>query len=237
MATYNPPIEDLQTFNTAVFQEAQQDDPLTSAIGDLRYVSYPNAQGGLSLPSTTIGVMNAGSLSVSGTTQVNGVANISSDITLNKASGTQVMNLNAPNTTIQTTTNGAPINFSVQSSLGTFANVMQFISNVNPQIIINALEWNIYSITGATARTRVRHGASGETRIENMATGALTGSININTSGTAIRLKPKNGTPAVGTGIAINSTNLLSATAGGSAGTHLCVTINGTLYKIALLQM
>lgn len=237
MATYNPPIEDLQTFNTQVFQEAQEDDPLTSEIGDLRYVAYPNAQGGLSLPSTTIGVMNAGSLSVSGTSQVNGVATISNNITLNKASGTQVMNLNAPSTTIQTTTNGAPINFSVQSSLGTFANVMQFISNVNPQIIINALEWNIYNgATGPTARTRIRHGASGETRIENMATGALTGAINISSAG-AIRLKPKNGTPAVGTGIAINSTNLLSATAGGSAGTHMCITINGTLYKIALLQM
>jgi hypothetical protein len=32
----------------------------------------------------------------------------------------------------------------------------------------------------------------------------------------------------------MNGTALQSSTAGGSSGSHLCITLNGTLYKIAL---
>jgi hypothetical protein len=69
-----------------------------------------------------------------------------------------------------------------------------------------------------------------------------TGSVNLNLDATgsvgagAIALKTKNGTPGSGGGLLLTGDTLLSATAGGNSGQHLCLTIGGTVYKIQLLN-
>jgi len=52
----------------------------------------------------------------------------------------------------------------------------------------------------------------------------------------AITLNTKNGSPSTTTGLILNGTALTSGTAGSNSGQHLCLTINGVLYKIALLS-
>jgi hypothetical protein len=69
-----------------------------------------------------------------------------------------------------------------------------------------------------------------------------TGSVNLNLDATssagtgAIALKTKNGTPGSGGGLLLTGDTLLSGSAGGASGQHLCLTIGGTVYKIALLN-
>ena len=56
-------------------------------------------------------------------------------------------------------------------------------------------------------------------------------------SGTGvITLNTKAGTAGSGTGLVLSGNTLLSSTSGGSAGQHLCLTIGGVSYKIALLN-
>jgi hypothetical protein len=69
-----------------------------------------------------------------------------------------------------------------------------------------------------------------------------TGSVNLNLDATvsagagAIALKTKDGTAGSGAGLVLTGNTLLNATAGGNSGQHLCLTIGGTVYKIALLN-
>jgi hypothetical protein len=68
-----------------------------------------------------------------------------------------------------------------------------------------------------------------------------TGSLAINTAssataGAVLTLATKDGTPGSGAGLALTGDTLLSGSAGGSSGQHLCLTIGGTVYKIALLN-
>ncbi len=69
-----------------------------------------------------------------------------------------------------------------------------------------------------------------------------TASGNIVLSGTlssgvgSIELKTKDATAGAGTGLILTGNTLLNASAGGSSGQHLALTINGTVYKIALLN-
>lgn len=69
-----------------------------------------------------------------------------------------------------------------------------------------------------------------------------TGSLAINTAssvtaGAVLTLATKDATPGSGLGLALTGDTLLSATAGGSSGQHLCLSIAGTVYKIALLNV
>lgn len=62
----------------------------------------------------------------------------------------------------------------------------------------------------------------------------LTGTLS---SGTGhIELKSKDGTAGSGTGLIFTGNTLLSGSSGGNSGQHLCLTINGSVYKIALLN-
>jgi hypothetical protein len=69
-----------------------------------------------------------------------------------------------------------------------------------------------------------------------------TGSVNMNIDATAsagtgaIALKTKNGTAGSGAGLLLTGNTLTAVGSGGSAGQHLCLTINGVAYKIALLN-
>ena len=63
--------------------------------------------------------------------------------------------------------------------------------------------------------------------------------LNVSTSsaaGATLNLITKDNVAGSGAGLTLTGNTLLSATAGGSAGQNLCLTINGTIYKIALLS-
>ena len=69
---------------------------------------------------------------------------------------------------------------------------------------------------------------------------ASTGSLSVGTSssitaGATLTLATKNNVAGSGAGLALTGNTLTAVTAGGSAGQHLCLTINGVVYKIALL--
>jgi hypothetical protein len=65
-----------------------------------------------------------------------------------------------------------------------------------------------------------------------------TGNMTIDTassSGTGtLTLATKDGTPGSGAGLLLTGDTLLSGSAGGNSGQHLCLTIGGTVYKIKL---
>ena len=66
------------------------------------------------------------------------------------------------------------------------------------------------------------------------------GSMTIDTSGSSgtgsLTLATKDGTAGSGAGLLLTGNTLLSGSAGGNSGQHLCLTIGGTAYKIALLN-
>jgi hypothetical protein len=52
----------------------------------------------------------------------------------------------------------------------------------------------------------------------------------------SIILNTKNGTAGSGNGLRLTGNTLTAPTAGGNSGQHLCITINGVVYKISLLN-
>ena len=56
------------------------------------------------------------------------------------------------------------------------------------------------------------------------------------TAGSTLTLATKDATIGSGAGLVLTGNTLLNASAGGSSGQHLCLTIGGTVYKIALLN-
>jgi hypothetical protein len=68
-----------------------------------------------------------------------------------------------------------------------------------------------------------------------------TGSMSIDTSasstaGATLTLATKDNVAGSGAGLVLTGNTLLNASAGGNSGQHLCLTIGGTVYKIALLN-
>jgi hypothetical protein len=239
MSAYNPPTRNLSSFDSIVFQQADTEG-LSQDEADTRYVRFPLAQGSLTIPSVNI----TGSATVGTTASITGATTMTGDITLNKASGVQTMLCSAPSgLNIRETANSQPINFSVRNSTTEYPNVLQLIADPNPRAIITGAELKIINAFNTTQQTNFNmSGVGGTMLINNTSSTGLGGIIidaNSSTSGTAtgaITLTTKNGTPSTTTGLILTGTALQSATAGGSAGTHLCITLNGTLYKIALLN-
>jgi hypothetical protein len=62
----------------------------------------------------------------------------------------------------------------------------------------------------------------------------LTGTLSSGTG--AVDIKTKDAVAGSGTGLILTGNTLLNASAGGNSGQHLCLTINGSVYKIALLN-
>lgn len=54
--------------------------------------------------------------------------------------------------------------------------------------------------------------------------------------GRTVTIATQDATAGSGTGLLLTGNTLLNATAGGNSGQHLCLTINGSVYKIALLN-
>ncbi len=55
-------------------------------------------------------------------------------------------------------------------------------------------------------------------------------------AGSTLTINTKDNVPGSGAGLVLTGNTLLNASAGGSSGQHLCLTIGGTVYKIALLN-
>ena len=242
MANYNPPSESLSQFNSGVFNAVSGSSALTIKQGDLRYLRFPLGQGAETLPSVSItGTANiGGATTMSGSASVSGTTTMSDTITLNKASGSQSVVCSAPSgLSFSTNVNTAPINFNCQSSSGTFNNVLQVIANNNPRAIMNVNETRLIDSTTNTYKTGIFN-TGGSTLIQNTSTAGLGGIILDATASTAgngaITLKTKDGTPSTTTGLILTGTALTASTAGASSGQYLSLTINGTQYKIALLN-
>ena len=56
------------------------------------------------------------------------------------------------------------------------------------------------------------------------------------TAGATLTLATKDNVPGSGAGLVLTGNTLLNASAGIFSGQHLCLTIGGTVYKIALLN-
>jgi hypothetical protein len=238
MASYNPPTEDLSQFNSGIFNAVSGDSSLTISQGDLRYLRFPIGQGAETLPSVSItGTANIDGATTMGSASVSGTTTMSDTITLNKASGQQEINCSAPTgLKIATTANTAPISFSVQSSGGVYGDILSIQANSNPRVTMNVTEFQLRGSTGQNSTLAM--GSTG-LNIRNVAS-VGSGGIILDTTGAtgagAITLKTKDGTPGITTGLLLTGSALTSATAGSSSGQHLCLTINGVLYKIALLN-
>lgn len=234
MATYDPPIADLSIFNSAVFSALDANEPLLVGDGDDRYLRYPIAQAG----ETFTGANVAGAVSTAtatlGTTQLTGATTISSDIQMSQVSGTQFVNCSAPSgLEFKTTTNQAPIRIG-QTSFTTWPNSVEVIADPDPKVNFNLIGMPWFNSGNNVAFETAQ---VGPTTISNIAVG---GEVIIDSTGSSgsgqIRLQPKDVAKTTTTGLTFTSTAMESATAGGSSGQHLCIVINGTLYKIALLN-
>jgi len=242
MATYNPPTEDLTQFNSGVFNAVSGDSSLTINQGDARYLRFPIGQGAETIPSVSItGTANiGGATTMSGSASVSGTTTMSNNITLNKASGLQEMICAAPSgLKFSTTTNSAPFIFQVQSTSGVFDNIMTIQAGTNPRITMSCLELQVNSRT--TGQTSTISTTSAGLTMKSTATVGAGGVIldaSTSSGSGAITLATKNGVGALTTtGLILTGDTLTSATAGGSAGQHLRLTINGVQYKIALLNI
>ena len=230
MATYNPPTENLSVFDSGVFHAVSGSSGLTIDQGDLRYLRFPLGQGGETLPS----------VSVTGTASIGGATTMSGDITLNEASGQQTITCSAPSgLNFSTTTNGAPISFTTQSSAGVNTDVLKIQSAQAPRVTMNVTDVVFQDKTSPSQQCTITISSNG-TNIKSTASSGLGGVIIDSSTSTAgagaITLKTKDGTPSTTTGLILSGTALTASTAGVSASQYLCLTINGTQYKIALLN-
>jgi hypothetical protein len=230
MSAYNPPTEPLSTFNSDVFTETSGTSTLTRDQADQLYLQYPIGQGQETLPA----------LSTTGQVNVGTALSVGADIALNSTFPYISTSANSNVLNIRTIKNGATIHFGVQSTTGTeFPTVIQLIASPKPTVFMNANETQIVDSTNSNHKT-LMHSQSGQTTIKNTSTTG-TGGIILDTSTSsgvgAITLATKNGSPSTTTGLLLTGTALTATTAGASVpNLYLCVTINGTLYKIALLN-
>lgn len=237
MSAYNPPSEPLSTFNSGVFTETSGTSSLTRDQADQLYLQYPIGQGQETLPAlSTTGQVNVGTaLSVGTTSQFTG------DITLNGTS-TQTISCSAPTAlNIRTTTNSVPINFNCQSSAGTYTEVLKVVADNTPRIITKAADLRFTDNTTTSYQSSIINllGTATFRNMSSAGTGSITLDASTSTAGAgSITLTTKNGSPSTTTGLILTGTALTATTAGASVpNLYLCVTINGTLYKIALLSV
>lgn len=235
MAQYIPPTKNLSVFDSIVFPSDSNTD-LTQDEADSRYLRYSIGQGTETIPSVSI--TNSATL---GSAIIGGATTMTGDITLNKASGTQNINCSAPaGLELKTNAFSQAIAFSTQSTSGVFGFQMAIQANNNPRAQYYVREFSLVDSSNTAYKSTVSFSAGGDTVIANTST-AGNGNIQFKTDAStagagAITLRTKDGTPSTTTGLILNGTALQSSTAGGSAGTHLCITLNNTLYKIALLN-
>lgn len=232
MATYDPPIANLSVFNSAVFSALDANEPLLVGDGDDRYLRYPIAQAGEIFTGANVAGAVSTASAVLGTTNLSGATTISSDIQMSQVSGTQFVNCSAPSgLEFKTTTNQAPIRVG-QTSYTTWQNTLEVIADPDPKVNFNiiGIPWFYSGNNGAFETTQ-----TGITSIGNSGGEIIIDSTGSSGSGQII-LNPKDVAKTTTTGITFTSTAMESATAGGSSGQHLCLVINGSLYKIALLN-
>jgi hypothetical protein len=103
---------------------------------------------------------------------------------------------------------------------GAFTNMLQLNGNDVPSGEVNVLK--PLDLTGNALKT-----STGSMSIDTSAS---------STAGATLTLATKDNVAGSGAGLVLTGNTLLNASAGGNSGQHLCLTIGGTVYKIALLN-
>ena len=176
------------------------------------------------------------------TLQGSGTATFPNTITLNKATaGAQTISCSAPDgLTIRTTTNSAAINFGAQSTSGVYTNILRVSANTNPRVIMNIFEVQINDKTNSSQSATLNVDSSGfrmSSTASSGAGGVLLDASQSTSGAGAITLITKNGTPSNTTGLILSGTALTTGTTAiPSDPRYMCVTINGTLYKLVLFN-
>ena len=208
MAIYNPPIEDLPIFDTSVF--VNEDNGLSIAEGDARYLRFPVSQGGETI---------SGALVVSGTTTVDTIAGsaVGTAVSLyNEGTRSGAINIGtgttAKNINIGTVGGAGSTTVSIAGSTITVGSANSSFVNCNPAI---ASALNLGStMTGGTVRIG---GSTGGTTTIDIGSGASqTGAISIG-SGASTKAITIGGTSGGNT--TINGGTINIAGSGGSTTT------------------
>ena len=100
---------------------------------------------------------------------------------------------------------------------GTFNNFLQLNGNQNEVNCLKPLDMDGHNIRTTTGNMAINVASS-------------------STAGATLTLATKDNVAGSGAGLLLTGNTLLSGSAGGSSGQHLCLTIGGSVYKIALLN-
>jgi len=100
---------------------------------------------------------------------------------------------------------------------GTFTNLLQLNGNENEINMLKPLDMNGNNIRTTTGNMAINVASS-------------------TTAGATLTLATKDNVAGSGAGLLLTGNTLLSGSASGSSGQHLCLTIGGVVYKIALLN-
>lgn len=132
MSAYNPPIENVPIFDSALFRQTNTDDALTSAQADKRYLRFPIAQGTENLSAINVN----GSATFTGTSDI--IQESGSQILQQPASTGVISSSNILNASIVRTNFGSSTNTSLQiidtSSKGLYV-VSNAINNAYNNIV------------------------------------------------------------------------------------------------------
>lgn len=181
MSVYNPPIENVPIFDSALFRDTNTESSLTVAQADKRYLRFPLAQGDEALLNTTV----SGTLGVSGVTTLNeeaiiqtshGVTNLQSlRIRDTVSSQSMVFNPNAVNNTY----NGI-----VEASDA----VITTSNNNNALVLTNTNSTTTNGIRISRTKTVIGNGGAGTDIPSNNITfdNSALNSITINSTGTVL---------------------------------------------------
>ena len=227
--------------SSSLFNNAQLRITETSALVSPAGVSTLNA-GNLSLvqsssastPILTLSNTNATGAVLSEIYKNKPTAGTNGDVlhtqsVFGKDSGNAKQEYTRINHTIRDTTAGAEdgsIEFGVFVN-GAINTYLQINGNENDINFLRPLDFNVPSGASASSST-IRLSGTNSTDLVINASGS-------NGTG-AISLATKDGTAGSGGGLLLTGNTLLAPTAGGNSGQHLCLTIGGVVYKIALLN-
>lgn len=241
MSYYSPPLENLSVFNSLVFPKETADGGITIAEGDSKYLRFPISQGSENMPSLSVsGATSANTASVSGTTQLTGTPTFTTTINLNKSSGMQTISCSAPSGIQLFETNSVVAGLiGLQTRSASIQWGGYLTANSNPRFYLdNLYEFVVSDRTTPAFTGKVRSNAFNLSILNESTTssGGITFDCNGATTGGAINFTPANGTPSTTRGLILESTSVISGTAGGNSGQHLIITLNGVNYKIALLN-
>jgi hypothetical protein len=113
------------------------------------------------------------------------------------------------------------------------------LSNAPSNLANNPTTLELYynkSIPGVNNDQLAKISFQGEDNAGTTSSGNMTIGNASSVAGSVLTLATRDNVAGSGAGLVLTGNTLLNATAGGNSGQHLCLTIGGTVYKIALLN-